>query len=108
MARSFALLVEALVLCVSPKNFLYQNASPCFNFSGDGFASKTRCDAGEIPGAYASWGAPRTGRDSLLYGTIEAQKAIYQHQHPADCRNASFLVVRCPRGYHFTVRGRAD
>ncbi|PNH04725.1 hypothetical protein TSOC_009049 [Tetrabaena socialis] len=103
MSRSMVLLsVLALGIAraaLPARNFLYQNASPCFNFSGDGFANKTRCEIGVIPGTYASWTAPRTGRDSLLYGTTEAQQAIYQHQHPADCRNATFLVV------HFKAYG---
>ncbi|PNH10510.1 hypothetical protein TSOC_002750 [Tetrabaena socialis] len=80
----------------SSRSFLYQNTSPCYDFTSEDFANKTRCETGVIPGAYwpsSSGAAPRTGRESVLYGTASAQQAIYAHQHPRDCRTAKFLVV---------------
>lgn len=34
----------------------------------------------------------KPGQGEVLFGTAQAQKIIYQHQHPADCDNARFLV----------------
>lgn len=46
--------------------------------------------------------SPRRGRASepadVLYGTAYAQRAIWEHQHPADCSSAKFLAM-----YHWPI-----
>mmetsp|Transcript_20255 Transcript_20255/g.61032 ORF Transcript_20255/g.61032 Transcript_20255/m.61032 type:complete len:429 (-) Transcript_20255:963-2249(-) len=44
-----------------------------------------------LPGAWEAKDV-KPGQGEVLFGTAQAQQIIYQHQHPADCENARFLV----------------
>ncbi|KXZ41599.1 hypothetical protein GPECTOR_373g156 [Gonium pectorale] len=55
------------------------------------------------PGAYGtcpkewiegSWTSPRSMGSATLPLTLEAQREIYEHQHPKDCSKAKYLIYR--------------
>lgn len=53
------------------------------------------CSANQLPRAWLPSRVERQGT-AQLPGTAEMQRIIYDHQHPSDCSNVTFLVFRHP------------
>jgi hypothetical protein len=53
------------------------------------------CSAQQLPRAWVASDTERQGTTQLP-GTAELQKVIFDHQHPNDCSNATFLVFKHP------------
>lgn len=86
------------------RNLLYRAAPACYNFSSELFRERTECVPDLfIPGTWRGHSRDvlaRSRRGSTLYGTAMAQRAIYEQQHPPNCKDAKFLIHTFQRDNH--------
>ncbi|KAG2450959.1 hypothetical protein HYH02_004231 [Chlamydomonas schloesseri] len=104
MAGKHGLFYAVFILCLnlSPyvsavkvyRSFLYRGASTCYRFDSAHHKNATKCPDSATPGAYLGSSDEERPKDGKqLYNSALAQRFIFRHQNPADCRAARFLVA---------------